>query len=131
MTLAIDALLRQLASYLHTPIQVDREIFTLNVPLDLRHQEVAVTVRQDDERRAVIELIATVGPIDGLVDPWRLLATNAQTTFCRVAADRGVIFVAAAQLLETAQPQEVLLLVREVATTADRLEQLLFAKDEI
>ncbi|GAC1637400.1 MAG: hypothetical protein NVS4B8_02160 [Herpetosiphon sp.] len=40
-----------------------------------------------------------------------------------------MIFVVASQLLETAQNEEVLLMLREVATVADRLEYELFNKD--
>jgi hypothetical protein len=64
------------------------------------------------------------------IDAWNLLETNGRATFTRITVERGIIFVVATQLLATAQPEEVLLMLREVAQVADQLEHEFFQKDE-
>ncbi|GAC1353400.1 MAG: hypothetical protein NVSMB42_08430 [Herpetosiphon sp.] len=130
MSLSLDTLVRDLAGYLETRLDVSNDVYTLTVPLPQnRHQDVSATVRTDHEGHGIIDFVSTVGEIAYSIDPWYLLAQNDRTLFCRVTAVRGMIFVVASQLLETAQNEEVLLMLREVATVADRLEYELFNKD--
>lgn len=129
MALSFDQLIRELAGYLNTTLDVVRDVYTLNLPLHGRYQEVSATVRPDAEGRQIIDFVSTVGRVDRRTDPWHLLAINTRTLYCRVAVDKEMIFVVASQLLETAQPQEVLLILREVAFIGDQLEAHLFADD--
>jgi inactivated superfamily I helicase len=102
----------------------------LIVPLhDSRQQEVAATIRTTPDGREVIDFVSTVGHVLPGLDPWQLLEANGQSVFSRVTVSRQLIFVLASQLLATAQPEEVLLILREVATFADQLERKLFHAD--
>ncbi len=131
MPLPLDQLMHELATYLRTPLDVVRDVYTLTVPLPgTRFQVVSATIRPDHEGHQLIDFVSGVGQVYQGLDPWYLLAMNDKTMFCRVAVVRQMIFVVASQLLDTAQPQEVLIMLREVATTADRLEEQLFARDE-
>lgn len=123
--------MHDLAAYLRTPLDVVHDVYTLKIPLPAgRAQVVSATLRPDHEGHQLIDFVSTVGNVYRELDPWYLLAMNDKTMFCRVAVVRQIIFVVASQLLETAQPQEVLLMLREVATTADQLEAQLFTRDE-
>lgn len=130
MPLSLEQLMSQLASYFASPLDVVRDVFTIQVPLpSQRMQYVSATLRADTEGRQIIDFVSTVGQVRGNTDPWHLLTINDKTLFCRVAVVKGMIFVVASQLLETAQPQEVLLILREVALTADQLEAHLIGED--
>ena len=58
------------------------------------------------------------------------LETNGKTLFSRITVAHQIIFVVASQLLATAQPEEVLLMMHEVAYVADDLERQLSTSDE-
>lgn len=123
--------MRELAAYLHTPLSVDRGIYRLIVPLALgRQQEVSASIRADEQGRDIIAFVSTVGPVSRGVDPWRLLQANGDPLYCRVAVIQGMVAVVGSQLLRTAQPEEVLLILREAAEFADRLERTLFLDDQ-
>lgn len=130
MPLSLEQLMRQLAGYFASPLEVVRDIYTVQVPLpNQRTQYVSATVRADTEGRQIIDFVSTVGQVSHRTDPWHLLTINDKTLFCRVAVVKKMIFVVASQLLETAQPQEVLLSLREVALTADQLEAHISGED--
>jgi 23S rRNA pseudoU1915 N3-methylase RlmH len=130
MSLPLDQLMADVAAYLKTDLQVEREVYVLVIPLsDGRTQEVCATIRRDREQREIVDVVSTVGPAQG-ADPWLLLQTNGQTLFSRVTVAHDMIFVVASQLLATAQPEEVLLMMHEVAHVADDLERGLSAADE-
>jgi hypothetical protein len=129
--LPFDRLMRELAAYLGTPLNVDRGIYRLIVPLTLgRQQEVSASIRTDEQGREIIAFVSTVGPASRSVDPWRLLQANGEPLYCRVALLGSMVAVVASQLLRTAQPEEVLLILRESAEFADRLERTLFLHDQ-
>ncbi len=130
MSLALEELMNQLAAYLQTDLSYEREVYSLVVPLSSgRHQEVGATIRRDQAGREVIDFVSTVGEVHGRIDPWTLLEANGATIFCRVTVSHRMLFVLASQLLATAQAEEVLLMLREVATFSDRLEQQFFGSD--
>lgn len=130
MALPLDQLMRDVAAYLGTELAFERDIYSLIVPLPTgRRHEVAATIRTDQDGREIIDFVATVGQIESRVDPWRLLAANGQAIFSRVTVSGQMIYVIASQLLTTAQPEEVLLMLREVAAFADQLEAQLFRSD--
>jgi hypothetical protein len=93
-----------------------------------RAQDVCATIRQDQELREIVDVVSTVGTAQG-VDPWLLLQKNGETLFSRITVAHQMIFVVASQLLATAQPEEVLLMMHEVAHVADELERRLSASD--
>lgn len=122
--------MRELAQYLGTALGYERGIYRLTVPLPLgRAQEVSASVRQDDDGRPLIVFVSTVGQARRGIDPWRLLQLNGTAIYCRIALLNGMITVLASQLLHTAQPEEVLLILREVAQFADNLERTMFVAD--
>lgn len=126
-----DQLMRELAQYLGTPLAVNDGIYNMMLQLPSgRHQSISAIIRRNHNNVEVIDFVSTIGPIERTIDPWRLLATNSETTFCRVIANKGMLFVVATQLRETAQPQEVLWMLREVAEVADKLEQQRGSGDE-
>ena len=130
MALPFEQLLQELASYLQTELTCERDVYSLIVPLPTgRSQEVGATIRLDANGRDIIDFVSTVGPAGSEVDPWRLLEANGETTFSRITVAREMIFVIASQLLDTAQPEEVLLMLREVAHFADLLESRFFRSD--
>lgn len=130
MPLPLDQLLGDVAAYLKTELQVEHDVYTLVVPLvEGRTQEVCATIRRDRHEREVVDIVSTVGSAQS-VDPWMLLETNGETLFSRITVARQIIFVVASQLLATAQPEEVLLMMHEVAHIADDLERRLSSSDE-
>ncbi len=129
--LPLDRLMRELASFLGTRLDYEHGIYRLSVPLPLgRRQEVSASVRQDDDGRHIIAFVSTVGPARRDIDAWRLLQSNGQYVYCRVALLGTMVAVIACQLLHTAQTEEVLLMLREVAQTADQLERQIFIGDQ-
>ena len=130
MTLPLEQLMRDVATYLGTELRFERDVYSLLVPLPSgRRQEVAATIRHDQQEREIIDFVSTVGPAHAGIDPWLLLQANGQALFSRITVARQIIFVVASQLLVTAQPEEVLLMLREVADFADRLEHEYFQTD--
>ena len=128
--LPLDRLMRDLAAFLGTPLAFERNIYRLIVPLPLgRQQEVSASIREDDERRPIIVFVSTIGEAHRQIDPWSLLRANSTPIYSRVALVGNMIAVIASQLLATAQPEEVLLILREVAQFADQLERKLFIGD--
>ena len=122
--------MRDVAAYLRTELAFERDIYSLVVPLPTgRMHEVAATIRADQDGREIIDFVATVGQVQERIDPWRLLEANGQTIFSRVTVAGQMIYVIASQLLATAQPEEVLLMLREVAAFADQFESQLFRLD--
>lgn len=129
--LPLDRLMRELAQFLGTGLAVERGIYRLIVPLQLgRQQEVSASVRQDDDGRQIIAFVSTVGQVRRGLDPWRLLQVNGTPIYSRVALLNNMLVVIACQLLQTAQPEEVLLILREVAQFADQLERQFFIGDQ-
>lgn len=129
--LPLDRLMRELAQFLGTPLDYERGIYRITVPLPLgRHQEVSASVRNDDDGRPIVAFVSTVGPVQRGIDPWRLLQANGKQIYSRIALLGNMIAVVACQLLPTAQPEEVLLMLREVAQFADQLERQLFIGDQ-
>lgn len=130
MSLPLDQLIGDVATYLKTQLHVENEIYTLVVPLpEGRTQEVCATIRRDQQEREIVDVVSTVGSAQG-VDPWLLLETNGETLFSRITVAHQIIFVVASQLFATAQPEEVLLMMHEVAHVADDLERQLSTSDE-
>ncbi len=130
MAFPFEQLMRDLATYLQTPLGFERGVYSLTVPMPSnRHQDVFATIRNAQDGREVIDFVSTVGPVRAGIDPWQLLEMNGRATFARITVERTMIFVVASQLLATAQPEEVLLMLREVAEVADRLEQDFFQED--
>jgi hypothetical protein len=129
--LPFDRLMRELARYLGTPLDFERGIYRLIVPLPLgRQQEVSASIRDDDEGRPIIAFVSTVGEARRGVEPWNLLKANGSPIYSRVALLGNMIVVIACQLLHTAQAEEVLLILREVAQFADQLERRHFHGDQ-
>lgn len=123
--------MRELASFLGTRLDYERGIYRLSVPLPIgRRQEVSASIRHDDDGRQIIAFVSTVGEARRAIDAWRLLQGNGQYVYCRVALLGTMVAVIACQLLHTAQPEEVLLMLREVAQTADQLERQMFVGDQ-
>lgn len=130
MALPFQQLMNELAAYLKTELTFEHDVYSLIVPLPAgRHQEVAATIRKERDGHEIIDFVSTVGAVNNRVDPWSLLEANGQTVFCRVTVSHQMIFVIASQLLPTAQAEEVLLMLHEVATFADQLERALFGMD--
>ncbi|HEY0737953.1 MAG TPA: hypothetical protein VGD69_23750 [Herpetosiphonaceae bacterium] len=128
--LPFDRLMRELASYLGTPLDFDRGIYRLIVPLPMgRQQEVSASIRDDGDGRPIIAFVSTVGEARRGIEPWSLLRANGSPIYSRVALMGNMIAVIASQLLNTAQPEEVLLILREVAQFADQLERQHFRGD--
>lgn len=122
--------MRELAAFLGTPLAFERGIYRLTVPLPIgRRQEVSASIRPDEEGREIIAFVSTVGEARRSVDPWSLLRSNGNYIYCRVALLGSMVAVIASQLLQTAQPEEVLLMLREVAQAADQLERQMFLGD--
>lgn len=131
MLLPLDRLMRELAQFLGTQLHYERGIYRVLVPLKFnRQQEVSASVRTDDDGRQIIAFVSTVGQVRRNLDPWRLLQLNGNPVYSRVAVVNGTIVVIACQLLHTAQPEEVLLILREVAQFADQLERQFFVGDQ-
>ena len=129
--LPLDRLMRELASFLGTGLDYERGIYRLSVPLPMgRRQEVSASIRHDDDGRQIIAFVSTVGEARRSIDAWRLLQGNGHYVYCRVALLGTMVAVVACQLLHTAQPEEVLLMLREVAQTADQLERKMFVGDQ-
>jgi hypothetical protein len=129
--LPFDRLMRELAAYLGTPLSFDRGIYRLIVPLPLgRQQEVSASIRDDDDGRPIIAFVSTVGEARRGIEPWHLLRENGSPIYSRVALLGNMIAVIACQLLNTAQAEEVLLILREVAQFADQLERRHFVGDK-
>jgi hypothetical protein len=129
--LPFDRLMRELARYLGTPLSFDRGIYRLIVPLPLsRQQEISASIRDDDEGRPIIVFVSTVGQAHRGIEPWSLLSANGTPIYSRVALLGTMIAVTACQLLHTAQAEEVLLILREVAQFADQLERRHFRGDQ-
>src|SRR3712207_803606 len=119
MSLPLDQLMADLAAFLKTELGCERGIYSLIVPLpDGRNQEVAATIRADQHGREIIDFVSTVGQVHAGIDPWRLLQANGEAIFSRITVSRQMIYVLASQLLTTAQAEEVLLMLREVAAFA-------------
>lgn len=130
MAFALGDLMRELAAYLQTDLRCERDVYSLIVPIQqARHQEVGATIRVDQAGREVIDFISTIGRIHPGIDPWALLEANGTAIFARITVSHQMLFVLASQLLATAQPEEVLLMLREVAMLADRLEREYFQAD--
>lgn len=128
--LPFDQLMKDLAAYLQTELTFEHDVYSLVVPLPSgRRQEVAATIRRDRDSRELIDFVSTVGQVHAGIDPWFLLQANGQSFFSRVTVARQMIFVIATQLLPTADPEEVLLMLHEVALFADQLEQRFFQSD--
>lgn len=128
--LPFDRLMRELAAYLGTPLRFDRGIYRLIVPLPLgRQQEVSASIRDDDDGRPIIAFVSTIGEARRGIEPWNLLRANSWPIYSRVALLGSMIAVIACQLLDTAQAEEVLLILREVAQFADQLERQHFRGD--
>lgn len=122
--------MRELASYLGTPLSFDRGIYRLIVPLPMgRQQEVSASIRDDEDGRSIIAFVSTVGEARRGIEPWNLLRANGSPVYSRVALLGDMIGVIACQLLNTAQAEEVLLILREVAQFADQLERRHFMGD--
>jgi hypothetical protein len=131
MAFPFQQLMQDLAAYLQTPLGLERDVYSLTVPLvSGRRQDVFATIRAGDDGREIIDFVSTVGPVRPGIDPWLLLEMNGRATFTRITVERAMIFVVASQLMETAQPEEVLLMLREVAQVADKLEQDFYQDDE-
>lgn len=129
MSLPLEQLIQDVAAYLKTDLRVENDVYTLVVPVpEGRAQDVCATIRQDQELREIVDVVSTVGTAQG-VDPWLLLQKNGETLFSRITVAHQMIFVVASQLLATAQPEEVLLMMHEVAHVADELERRLSASD--
>lgn len=129
MTLALEHLMQDVAAYLHTELRVERDLYSLLVPLPGgRRQEVCATIREDVRQREIIDMVSTVGPAHR-ANPWDLLQLNGELILARITVARGMIFVVASQLLASAQPEEVLVMLHEVASRADELERRLSASD--
>ena len=130
MALPFEQLLQELSAYLQTELTYEREVYSLIVPLPTgRRQEVGATIRVDANGRDIIDFVSTVGPVGSGIDPWRLLQANDEASFSRITVAHEMVFVVASQLLKTAQPEEVLLMLREVASFADLLESRFFRSD--
>jgi hypothetical protein len=128
--LPFDRLMRELAAYLGTPLSFDRGIYRLVVPLPMgRQQEVSASIRNDDDGRQIIAFVSTVGEARRGIEPWNLLRANGSLIYSRAALLNDMIVVIAGQLLSTAQAEEVLLILREVAHFADQLERQHFRGD--
>jgi hypothetical protein len=128
--LPFDRLMHELAAFLGTALHFEGGIYRLIVPLPLgRTQEVSASIRDDDEGRPIIVFVSTVGEARRGIEPWSLLQANGTPIYCRVALLGNMIAVIASQLLQTAQPEEVLLILREVAQFADQLERRFFLGD--
>ncbi len=122
--------MRELAAFLGTRLSVERGIYRLSVPLPMgRHQEVSASIRLDEDGGQIIAFVSTVGEARRTVDAWSLLRSNGNYIYCRVALLGSMVAVIASQLLQTAQPEEVLLMLREVAQAADQLERQMFLAD--
>ncbi len=129
--LPLEQLMHELSAYLQTPLVQERDIYRVLVPVPLgRQQEVSISVRDDDDGRPVIAFASTVGMARPGVDCWRLLRANASSTYGRVALIGDMVVVVASQLVHTAQAEEVLVILREVAHFADQLERELFLFDQ-
>lgn len=117
--------------YLGTTLDYDRGIYSLTVPLPFgRRQEVRASIRNDDEGRNLLVFVSTVGQVRRGIDSWALLKANGDLTYCRIALLGNAVAVIASQLLHTAQTEEVLLILREVAQCADKLERAYFVGDQ-
>lgn len=128
--LPFDRLMRELAGYLGTSLHFERGIYRLIVPLSIgRQQEISASIRDDEDGRPIIAFVSTVGEAQRGIDPWSLLRANGSPSYCRVALLGNMIAVIACQLLHTAQPEEVLLILREAAQFADQLERHHFLGD--
>jgi|GEM_PF-1648784 len=128
--LPLDRLMRELASFLGTSLGYERGIYRLTVPLHFgRQQEVSASIRYDDDGRQIIAFVSTVGQLKRGIDPWALLKANGTPIYSRVALLGSTIAVISSQLLHTAQAEEVLLIIREVAQFADQLERSTFLSD--
>ena len=129
--LPLDRLMQELAAFLGTRLMQERGIYRLSVPLQLgRRQEVSASIRDDDDGRQIIAFVSTVGEARRGVDPWRLLQRNGSLSYGRIALLGNMVAVVASQLLHTAQPEEVLLILKEVAQAADQLERQYFIGDQ-
>lgn len=129
--LPLDRLMRELAAFLGTSLGYERGIYRLYVPLPMgRRQEVSASIRQDEEGRPIIAFVSTVGAVHRGLDAWRLLQANGNYIYCRIALLGNMVAVIACQLQYTAQAEEVLLILREVAQVADQLERKLFVSDQ-
>lgn len=129
--LPLDRLMRELAVYLGTALDYDRGVYSLSVPLPFgRRQEVRASVRTDEDGRHLIVFVSTVGQVRRGLDAWTLLKANGELIYSRIALLGNMVAVIASQLLHTAQPEEVLLILREVAQCADKLERTYFVGDQ-
>ena len=123
--------MRELAVFLGTTLDYERGVYSVTVPLPFgRHQEVRASIRRDDEGRQLIVFVSTIGQARRNIDSWALLKTNGDLIYCRIALLGTTLAVIASQLLHTAQAEEVLLILREVAQCADKLERSYFLGDQ-
>jgi len=124
-------LMQDLADAMEVPFQVDRGVYSLEMPAASgRSQLVQVTLQDSGLEEQMILFYTPVGPVSDDVD-WRsLLELNVGTIYARIGIIADYIVVVAGQMLSTAELTEVIAMLTEVGTLGDRLEETFFGAQD-
>jgi hypothetical protein len=125
--LSLDHLMQELANATNAELQAAGEVYSLRLPTaGGRSQTVHASVLERDAQNDMILFYTPVGPAVDRMD-WRsLLEVNVGTVYARVGLLDDQIVIAAGQVLDTAEIDQLATMLNEVGTLGDLLEGLLF-----
>jgi hypothetical protein len=124
-------LMQDLADAMEVPFQVDRGVYSLEMPTaNGRSQLVQVTLQDSGLEDQMILFYTPVGPVSDGID-WRsLLELNVGTVYARTGIIADYIVVVAGQMLSTAELTEVIAMLTEVGTLGDKLEEMFYGAQD-
>ncbi len=126
----IASVMQDIADYFGTVYQVRQGDHEIEIPFsDGRSQLVSATIGKDLEGRDTVLFFTTVGDFSSELNLKSLMEENIKPLYARIAIFNDKVVVVAGQLLETAQLEEVITIVQEVANFGDYLEAGLFGRD--
>lgn len=129
--LSLDHLMQDLAEATNAELQAGGEVYSLRLPTaGGRSQTVHASVLERDAESDMILFYTPVGPaVDGM--DWRsLLEVNVGTVYARVGLLDDQIVIAAGQVLDTADVDQLAAMLNEVGTLGDLLEGLFFGPED-
>ena len=128
---SIGHLMQDLAEAMEVPFQVDKGVYSLEMPTARgRSQVVQVTLKDSGLGEDMILFYTPVGLVTEDID-WRsLLELNVGTIYARIGIIADHVCVVAGQMLASADLTEVIAMLAEVGTLGDRLEERLSGKED-
>jgi hypothetical protein len=123
-----EALLGQVCSYQGWPwAHGDDGGYRVEVPTEVgRTQVVNLSPGQDPDGRAMALIWSVVCETSGIGDPYYLLRLNCELSYGALAVRDPHVILIETQLIETADPEEVMRAVFYVARNADGLEKQVY-----